>query len=114
MATTYSSDLLGTARTATAVAVIKIDRVRDNDLLGYSVTETLDSAEAYLTQALAEVRAARWGVERRMPNFDSQDLNIVLDAEQRALRHAAGVIPGAHRVAEVAAFGSSPSGFTRV
>lgn len=94
MATVYSSDLIGTAMVAaqSAARECEIARKADMDTLAH-----LGQAEKRLTQALAEVRAARWGVVRRMPNFDQEDLGLVLDAEEAAITAAAGVIPGLAR-----------------
>ena len=86
----YSSDLIGTCETAAKVAAAFINLARSES---QHPALDLSQAEDYLVQALAELRAARWGIERRMPNFDEVDLKILLAEEERAIRQARGYIP---------------------
>lgn len=86
-----SADLLATAQIATSQAEQTMAQI-----LGATSDGTMDSfrwAEAKLVQALCELRAARWGVERKAPQFDDRDLDILLDAEAAAVRSAHGHIP---------------------
>ena len=85
-----SADLLGTARVAARLAASQIEQARDES--PHPLTH-LAVAESRLVQALAEVRAASWGIRRRSPSFDDGDLSLILDAEEAALVAAAGVIP---------------------
>lgn len=85
-----SADLLGTASIAANQAVRAIDQARDNSP---DPVERLTYAEEKLVAALAEIRAARWGVTRFMPQFDDVDLDIVLATEYEALLGTHGVIP---------------------
>lgn len=91
-----SHELLGRAKFAAESALTPINYVRREN-----ATRPLDDlrlAEANLVQALAELRAARWGIERRMPQFDDKDLDLLLEHECVALRSARGLIPLAGEV----------------
>ncbi len=95
-----SNDLLGTAAIAARHAADQMDRVREGQAPHITpgqpaprIADELLYAEAKLVQALTELRAARWGVTRRMPQFDDRDLNVLLDTEAATVRSAHGLIP---------------------
>lgn len=97
---TNSADLIGTARLAALKAADILDnyyRTSGAPMSSYNGipggSPALRVAEQALTDALAECRAARWGVERRNPSFDSLDLDIILAGETRALNGAREFIP---------------------
>ena len=85
-----SADLMGTAAVAAQVAADYISTARNNSTEPMSA---LDVAESRLVQALIEVRAAKWGITRRMPQFDDQDLNWLLAAEAAVIHNSRGSIP---------------------
>jgi hypothetical protein len=86
-----SADLLGTARIAAERGAAAVRHVRENNPV--NPLDDLAYAEARLTQALAEVRAAKWGIARRMPQFDAKDLDLLLDAEAAAIGEGRRYIP---------------------
>ena len=90
-----SNDLLGTARVAATGAANTIEAVRNGGR--ERPLADLRFIEGKLTQALAEVRAARWGIERKAPQFDDRDLDLLIEREVIAIHSAHGHIPKAGR-----------------
>lgn len=86
-----SADILGTATIAATRAIRTMSDVRETN--PREAVSLLEGAERNLVQALAELRAARWGITRRMPQFDTGDLEVLLSHEEQALKLAHGHIP---------------------
>lgn len=78
---TSSAQLCNLSALNSRIASEKMDRA-GNDNPPNTVT-LLTEAESLLTLALAQVRTARWGVTRRSPSFDENDLSIVISDEIR-------------------------------
>jgi len=93
MATTSSADLLGTAGVQASQAGRLMQEAYDAIHSEPRWLDRLDACEEALVSSLAELRAVRWGVTRRMPQYDEQDLRIILAEEMRAIRSGHNLIP---------------------
>lgn len=83
-----SADLVARTRHSAGKAVERIEQATAaDDFRGLSIIE------GYLTCALSEIRTARWGVERRQPQFDDVDLELLLAHETSAISEGRGLVP---------------------
>jgi hypothetical protein len=81
----HSSDLLGTAILEAEKAVEGMNKLRTSPMNGVEIFRVVESK---LTEALAEVRLARWGLMRRNPAFDDRDSDLWLGEEYNAIDQA--------------------------
>ncbi len=81
-----SDDLIESARDLTEVAAARIEDASKSD----DPIVRLRLAEKLLVDALADLRVARWSIERRMPPFDPPDLDRIRRRETDTI-HAHGL-----------------------